>query len=466
MIKPLIKTIDWEGNARQIARQFLLEPYLFVLESSQHDSERGRYSIIGFDPFDMFRHKGEDTLKLLKEKVCPFKNIMEDLNLPLSAGIVGYLSYDYGLYHEPIKLGTSDDLNLPDCCFGFYDRLIVIDHCEGKLHIVSTGLPEKNELLRQKRARERLDYIEEKMQISNENSSRVDVNFVEENFFDHGASNLSREEYDFAVHKALDYISAGEIYQVNFSQRFCWDVPFEGISAFDIYDVLSEISPTPFGCFYELGDHSVISNSPERFLKINGRNIQTRPMKGTRPRGFNTENDNAMRIEIQSSLKEQAELLMITDLERNDFGRVCDFGSIKVKDIREIEEYKTVFQATSTVEGVLREEVDAFDALAACFPGGSITGCPKIRAMEIIEELEPTRRGIYTGSFGYLSFNGNLDFNILIRTLLYKDKKVYFQTGGGIVADSDPAKEYEETLVKVKAIRMSINAVLQKYHKV
>jgi para-aminobenzoate synthetase component 1 len=221
---------------------------------------------------------------------------------------------------------------------------------------------------------------------------------------------------------------------------------------FELYKRLTKINPAPFGGFLNFGEESIISASPERFLHLENDVVRTRPMKGTRPRGKTGKEDERLENDLLKSEKDKAELMMIVDLERNDIGRVCEYGSVCLESRRDIEKYSTVFQTTSTVRGRLSKEKDRIDLLKACFPGGSITGAPKIRAMEIIEELEPTRRGIYTGSLGYLSFSGEMDLNILIRTLVAKKNKIHFQVGGGIVADSDPEEEYQETLDKAKAL--------------
>ena len=268
-------------------------------------------------------------------------------------------------------------------------------------------------------------------------------------------SQLSKSQYVRMVRQALDYIRRGDIYQANLSQRFSLNTNgLTGqIDPCRIYQRLRELSPSHFGGYFNCRNFQIVSSSPERFLSLRGRSVETRPMKGTRPRADDQRRDQRLRQELRQSRKDQAELLMITDLERNDLGRVCDYGSVKVSCMRTLEEYQTVFQATSTIEGKLRKDKNPFDLLRACFPGGSITGCPKIRAMEIIEELEPGRRGIYTGSMGYISFSGAMDFNILIRTLLVGRGEITFHVGGGIVADSVPEKEYAETLVKAKAMQ-------------
>ena len=274
--------------------------------------------------------------------------------------------------------------------------------------------------------------------------------------------NFSKSRYLETAQKALDYIADVEIYQVNLSQRFQFG--FEGglLDPLSLYGTLRNISPSPFGGYVDGGNFQLLSNSPERFLHLNNGIVQSRPMKGTRHRANDELHDHVLREELLNSAKEKAELLMITDLLRNDLGRVCDYGSVSVKEMRALEEYAYVFQTTATVEGVLNKNKDCFDLMKACFPGGSITGCPKIRAMEIIEELEPTRRGMYTGSLGYINFSGNMDFNILIRTLLAYRNKLYFQVGGGIVADSTPENEYHETLVKAQALRDCLEAHFSK----
>lgn len=461
----LSKNFDFRGSGLELLSLFCNEPHAFFLDSSQYDPHCGRYSFIGFDPFDVFVYKGKDALKLLKKKFNQYaggrgQGFSSQFS-PLTAGIVGSLSYDYGLHHEKIRLRAYDDLGLPDAFFAFYDCILTIDHFTQKLFLTSSGLPEQNERLREKKALQRLDRIVKKIspylngtQNSQQGLSTV---FLEQplNF----RCNFSKEQYKKAVQKALDHIGCGNIYQVSLSQRFEFDLTQHKFDPLVLYQALRNLSPVSFGGYLDCGEFSLISNSPERFLHLNKTIVQTRPMKGTRPRGGSAAEDQKLRKELLNSAKEKAELLMITDLLRNDLGRVCDYGSVQVKDMRTIEEYQYVFQATSTVEGLLSKGKDCFDLIQACFPGGSITGCPKIRAMEIIEELEPTRRGMYTGSMGYINFDGNMDFNILIRTLLAHRDKLYFQVGGGIVADSTPEREYEETLIKARAMQASLGSI-------
>ncbi len=454
----LTKTYDFSGDALELCARFRHEPYLFCLDSSRFDSRQGRYSFVGFDPFEVFEASGKDTLRSLKERYARYSESNQQTLTPFTGGIVGYLGYDYGLYQEKIKASAKDDLKLSDAVFGFYDRVLTIDHHTRKLHVTSSGWPEKNKVLREKRAAARLEEIERAL-------ARPFVPFPPEQLFSDSfkgsgefASNFTKAEYLATVRKVLEHIAAGDIYQLNLSQRFTYDTSGENVDALEIYRFLRQLSPVSFGGYFDAAALKLISNSPEMFLRLRESKVQTRPMKGTRPRGRELADDRRLRNEIEHSAKDKAELLMITDLERNDLGKVCDYGSVCVKEMRAIEDYKYVFQATSTVEGTLRSDKDCFDLLEACFPGGSITGCPKIRAMEIIEQLEPTRRGPYTGSMGYIDFSGNMDLNILIRTLVHTGDKIHFQVGGGIVADSTPEGEYEETLVKARAMRACLEA--------
>jgi para-aminobenzoate synthetase component 1 len=267
-------------------------------------------------------------------------------------------------------------------------------------------------------------------------------------------SNFTHDDYIRAVETAREYITSGEIYQVNLSQRF------EGgltTPPYDLYQKLRAINPAPFAAYLNCDGVTVLSASPERFLKLDGDRVETRPMKGTRPRGRSAAEDATLAAELQASIKDRAENVMIVDLERNDLGKVCGIGTVNVSELCTLEKYATVFQLTSCVEGRLGGSKNRIDLLEACFPGGSITGAPKIRAMEIIDELEPTRRSVYTGSIGYLSFSGQMDLNIVIRTILVKNDRVYLQVGGGIVYDSEPEAEYQETLHKAKALFQALN---------
>ncbi len=480
----IFKIFDFPEDPISLLDVFKEEPFVFFLDSGRpspeprrsragtfqgwQDPMLGRFSFIGFDPFEILQQQGKDSLVALKKRFFHYAHPHSRLSrekspTPLGSGIIGYLSYDLGLRWEniPLQIKKKDPV-IPDSFFGFYDCILTIDHFQKKLIVTSSGLPERNPNLRRKRAQSRLEGIigrlkrypprpAKSLDISGRPSRGEPIPSPLN-------SNFTRHDYGKAIKRILEYIRQGDVYQVNLSQRFEWN-PSGRFNPVKLYRRLRGISPCPFGSLLHCGSFQILSNSPERFIKLEGRRLQTRPMKGTRPRGETAEEDRKKKRELLISPKDRAELLMITDLERNDLGRVCEYGSIKVKAMRTLEAYQTVFQATSTVEGQLKKDKDGFDVLRSCFPGGSVTGCPKIRAMEIIEELEPTRRGIYTGSLGYMSFSGNMDFNILIRTLLNHGKRIYSQTGGGIVADSRPDEEYQETLVKARALRLCLSEI-------
>ncbi len=267
-------------------------------------------------------------------------------------------------------------------------------------------------------------------------------------------SNFTHEGYLRAVERTWEYICAGDIFQANISQRFQVDL---ALSPYELYRRLREVNPAPFAAYLSYPELTVVSASPERFLKVVGDRVETRPIKGTRPRGATPAQDSALAQELLGSVKDRAENVMIVDLERNDIGRACRYGSVEVEELAILESYPTVFHLTSTVAGRLAPGKNRIDLLKATFPGGSITGAPKVRAMEIIDELEPTRRSVYTGAIGYLGFDGGMDLNIVIRTFLVKDRKAYFQVGGGIVYDSEPEAEYQETLHKAKGLMQALN---------
>lgn len=456
----IYKSFNYKGDGIELLKAFADEPCLIFLDSSLKNQECGRYSLIAFDPFTALEESAQTCTSLvsLRQAFTPYIQDKKGEFLPFHGGLIGYLSYDYGLKQEKILRHSKPDINPPDVFFGFYDSVLVVDHFAKKLYVNSTGLPEKNIYLREKKAEERLKQIIKKLSGFKEDprQSFLFESAETEESLPLGC-NFIKGDYLTAVKRALDYIRRGDIYQVNLSQRFELDYLSSPAHSLEIYKHLREMSPSSFGCYFQGKDYQVLSSSPERFLRLRNGVLQTKPMKGTAPRGKDFLEDRVLQNKLLYSSKDKAELLMITDLERNDLGRVCEYGSIAVKQMRNLEEYRTVFQTTSTIEGKLREDKDCFDALTACFPGGSVTGCPKIRAMQIIEELEPTARGLYTGSLGYISFSGNMDFNILIRTLLACQNKIYFQAGGGIVADSIPEYEYRETLIKSQAMKACLN---------
>lgn len=426
----------------------------FFLDSSLDLYNLGRYSFLGCNPFLIFRSSGRE-IEIVeegkrKERLTgsPFDVLRDVLDRyridslpgspPFTGGAVGYFSYDLCHFLERLPSRSVDDLNIPDCYLAFYDAVLIFDHRKNKTYISSCGFRETaGRALKAKLASDRklTEYR------PNSTGSLTKAGSI--------SSNFVKEDYLKAVRKAKDYIGAGDIYQVNLSQRLSTHL---AISPFELYKRLRQINPAPFASFLNFDGMTIVSASPERFLCLRGRKVETRPMKGTRPRGEDARGDKRQKAELLNSEKDKAELVMIVDLERNDLGRVCEYGSVRLREPRTLESYATVFQTTATVEGVLRRGKDRVDLLKATFPGGSITGAPKVRAMEIIDELEPTKRSLYTGSLGYLSFTGDMDLSIVIRTFLIKEGRAYFQVGGGIVADSDPEAEYEETLDKAKAL--------------
>jgi len=445
------KSYKLKVEAVEIFEALKDKEHYFFLDSSLNAGSLGRYSFLGIDPFCILSTKDELPFDQLREKLEKYKISLPGNLPPFCGGAVGYLAYDLGfLLEKKLKKQTSDNLGIPDCFFGFYNTVIIIDNLKKLLHIVALGIPETRQHLAKPLANRNFKKIENLL-IKTESSKSKTRSWPKAS--SELKSNFSREGYISAVKKAKLYIKEGDIYQVNLSQRFQAKTDLSGST---IYQRLRKLSPSYFGAYFDAGDFQILSSSPERFLRTEGDIVITRPMKGTRPRGKSKAQDSSLKKELINSAKDKAELVMIVDLERNDLGRVCNYDSIKVTALRDLESYKTVYQTTSTIEGKLFRDKDNLNLLAACFPGGSITGCPKIRAMEIIEELEPNRRSVYTGCLGYLSFSGNMDFNILIRTILKKGKDIYFGAGGGIVTDSVPQKEYEETLVKAGAMMEAI----------
>ena len=348
---------------------------------------------------------------------------------------MGYFSYDIGRVIEDMPKSAKDDVCIPDSYFLFYDNVIIFDLRNQKTYITALGIKEESE--------KSISKIYERIKDKYINLS---ISLDKNTEF---TSNFSREEYINSVKKVKEYIKEGHTYIANLTQRFSCDFNSD---PFDTYISLRSINKAPFSCYLNLEGFQIISSSPERFLKVFNNKVETRPIKGTRPRGKDKLEDEKNKKELLNSEKDKSELLMIVDLERNDLSKVCKPFSVKVTELFKLEEYATVFHLVSTVIGELKEDVSSVKCIRECFPGGSITGAPKIRSMEIIEELEGLRRGIYTGAIGYFDLRGNCDFNIVIRTILAKDNKAYFGVGGGITIESEEEMEYEETLDKAKAL--------------
>jgi para-aminobenzoate synthetase component 1 len=419
--------LPFDGDAFSVFCIFKDQPHAFFLDSSLHRSQ-AQFSYIGFGPFTTVR--GGD---LVGFKRAFDKHRLGPQRLSFPAGAVGYLGYDGSLF------------------FGFYDTIVAVEHQKHQLIISSLsqgrikdilkelcvssggrrrGIPSARRLLRARGG--------------NLRTGSDDLQFK---------SNFSKVDYLKAVRQALEHIRRGDIYQINLSHQIKVQVPLGGnVDPAAIYRNLRRSFPSEFGAYFDDGRQVILSASPERFLKLQNGIVQVKPMKGTRPRGKTRAQDRTLKEQLQKSPKEIAELLMVTDLERNDLGRVCDYSSVKVKAMRTIETYASVFQATSTVEGRLRRGCDQFDLLQASFPSGSVTGCPKIEAMRIIKKLERGPRGLYTGALGYMSFSGSMDFNVMIRTMFLNPKQITFHVGGGIVSDSKPQAEWQETWDKAKPL--------------
>ena len=443
----MIKEINTKLNSFEIFTIFKDEENSFILDSAMDKKKLGRYSFISSNPFKVLKYKNtfENPLDNLQNELNKYK-IENDTHLPFVGGAVGYLSYDLGNYIEKLPKTVVDDTNVYDLYFGFYNWVIVVDHLQNKTYIATPDLDTEKE-------NKIVIDIEKKIYKSELNG--VDSICYEEKEVSKTKleSNFTKNEFENAVRKIQDYIRQGDIYQANLTQRFSTKTT---LSSYELYRDLRKFSPAPFGAFLNFEGSHILSNSPERFIKCVDKKIETRPIKGTRPRGKNKEEDLKLQEDLRNSEKDRAELLMIVDLERNDIGKVSKIGSVKVPELFVIEPYANVNHLVATIVSDVKEDKDCIDIIKATFPGGSITGAPKIRAMEIIDELEPTQRNVYTGSIGYIGFNGDMDLNIAIRTIVKQDDKVYFQVGGGITWDSKAEDEYKETLDKAKSIMKAL----------
>jgi para-aminobenzoate synthetase component 1 len=446
---------------------FKNEPNAFFLDSGMDPQRLGRFSFIGSRPFLIISSRGRQVMidfggkreivdgspfEVLDTWLRRFRLDASPLPSPFSGGAVGYFGYDLGHFIEKLPGRAVGDIELPESWFAFYDAVVAFDHLEDRVYVVSTGFPEDSEERRLRVANSRLSELKRRLiavpKTGKDNSEITGQAALKVK------SNFTRGDYLKAVARAREYICAGDIFQVNLSQRFEAEL---GLTPYELYRRIRQINPAPFAAYLDMGNgQAVVSASPERFMKLTGDMVETRPIKGTRPRGKNPRQDAALAKELVESIKDRAENVMIVDLERNDIGRVCRYGSVKVTELVILETYPTVFHLTSMVVGQLSQDKTGIDLLKASFPGGSITGAPKVRSMEIIDELEPTRRSVYTGALGYLGFNGDMDLNIVIRTFIIDGHKVYFQVGGGIVYDSEPEAEYQETLDKAKALFMAL----------
>jgi para-aminobenzoate synthetase component 1 len=446
-------------------------PHRLFLDSASRDPRLGRYSFVMADPFAVVRSRGPgaDPLAQVRKMLVPFTAQAVPGLPPFQGGAGGYIAYDWGLALERLPAPAFDDLGLDDLVLGIYDWVVAWDHVESKAWLISTGIPETEPGAKERRASERAAFVRARLTTQEPAEAGLydsDGSWgpalagweapsypVDDGWWDPRLelrSSFIRDGYLKAVERVREYIFAGDIFQANLSQRFETRLTEP---AWTLYRRLRERNPAPFAAFLDFGRAVILSASPERFLRVDaaGR-VETRPIKGTRPRGVGPEHDAALAQALAESPKDRAENLMIVDLMRNDLSRVCAPGSVRVAELFALEPYATVHHLVSTVVGQLAPGADAFDLLRAAFPGGSITGAPKLRAMEIIAELEPSRRGVYCGSIGYWSVTGELDTSIAIRTAVARNGRVYFNAGGGVVADSNPADEYQETLDKARGL--------------
>jgi len=461
-VAPLIEELTPVPDPVRCCEQLEGLPYRLFLDSASPGARLGRYSFVMADPVAVVRTRGDaGALASVRQLVAPHRTESIDGLPPFQGGAAGYLAYDWGLTLERLPAPRFDDLGLDDAVVGLYDWVLAWDHTAAKAWLISTGIPAAADRSAA-RAAERAAMVKECLvrgcrpsglpqggpegpQPRTESAPSYPVD-------GEGAlrSSFARADYLDAVSRVREYIYAGDIFQANLSQRF--EAPL-ALPPWEFYRTLRRVNPAPFGAFFDVPGAPVLSTSPERFLRVSaGGHVETRPIKGTRARGVGPEHDAALGQALTESAKDRAENLMIVDLMRNDLSRVCAPGSVRASELFALERYATVHHLVSTVLGDLAPDHDAFDLLRAAFPGGSITGAPKLRAMEIIAELEPSRRGVYCGSLGYWSTTGEMDTSIAIRTAVVRNGRIYFSAGGGIVADSDPEQEYQETLDKVRAI--------------
>ncbi|MGV8917120.1 MAG: aminodeoxychorismate synthase component I [Pseudomonas sp.] len=415
-------------------------PGAILLDSGRPSAERGRFDLCSAWPSQELTSRSQETGKAFLQRLRDSLEVMGRAELPalyelpFAGGLIGYLSYDFGRRLEPLPDLAIDDLQLPDARLGLYAWAMISDHQAGTSQLVFHPSLVESE-------RQRL------LDLFTQPVALVDAAFTLNDRF---RTSISVDDYRQAFEKVQRYIQAGDCYQINLTQRF--QAHYTG-DPWAAYCKLREACPTPFSGFQALPDgNAVLSLSPERFVRVSARQVETRPIKGTRPRGVSPAEDAAYAQELLASSKDRAENLMIVDLLRNDLGRTCQIGSVKVPELFSLESYPNVHHLVSSVTGELAADKDALDLIAGSFPGGSITGAPKIRAMQIIDELEPTRRGLYCGSLMYLDVRGEMDSSIAIRSLLAKDGKISCWGGGGIVADSDCEAEYQESLTKVRVL--------------
>jgi anthranilate synthase component I len=444
--------------------------YSFLLESVEGGEKWARYSFLGSNPSLVFKSKGRsaeiieqggverlevesDPLELMRSFLQKYSPARVEGLPRFSGGLVGYMGYDLVHFMETLPHLVDDDLQLPDCLFMMTDTLLIFDNLTHKIKIVSNAyLRDRDPSTLQLAYEEALHKIDALVSSLRRplGASISPHAWSEEKEM---TSNYSQQEFEQAVEAAKGYIQAGDCIQVVLSQRFRTRLTADPL---DVYRALRVVNPSPYMYYLRMGELKIVGSSPEVMVRLEGGQIDVRPIAGTRPRGKNEREEIKMAGELLADPKERAEHIMLVDLARNDVGRVSEIGSVQVTELMAIERYSHVMHIVSNVQGQIQAGKDAFDLLRACFPAGTVSGAPKIRAMEIIEELEPVQRGIYAGAIGYFSFSGNLDTCITIRTIVISNGYAYIQAGAGIVADSEPEKEYQETVSKAKAMILAL----------
>jgi anthranilate synthase component 1 len=440
------------------------EKYAFLLESVEGGEKIGRYTFLGTQPRRVITARGRDltvregshverrqgsVIELLRQYLRQYHPATLPNLPPFTSGGVGYFAYDMVRQFERLPERAKDDLGLPDCVFTFYDRLLAFDHLRHQLHIVAAAdVRSESPRKAYDRALADIAAIEDKLA---RGLRRQHLHWSAPDTKKTIKVHSSTSHYKFVkdVRRAKEYIAAGDVFQVVLSLRLDFKPPAD---PFQIYRALRTVNPSPYMYFLKLDDMHVVGASPEMLVRVSGRKLDYRPIAGTRKRGVDAADDERLTAELRSDEKERAEHVMLVDLGRNDIGRVSEYGTVKVRDLMYVEKYSHVMHLVSALEGELRGDLDALDALAACFPAGTLSGAPKVRAMEIIEEMEPVRRGVYGGSVLYADYAGHLDSCIAIRTMVLHGNRAYLQAGAGIVADSDPESEYQECMNKASAL--------------
>ncbi|HYR42358.1 MAG TPA: anthranilate synthase component I [Terriglobia bacterium] len=428
--------------------------HAFLLESIEGGERIARYSFLGTDPFLIKRCRdGQPAgfMENLRATMARFKSVKLPNLPPFTGGAVGYFGYDMVRTIEDIPQSGVDDLGIDDAVLMFYKTVLAFDHLRHQIHIISNVIVDESNQPIEDQYRKAVDEIAQieavlRAPLEIPVTSHAEGDLVVR-------SNFERQDFINAVVKAKEYIAAGDIFQVVLSQRFEVDLQ---ASAFEIYRALRIVNPSPYMYFLKMPDTSIVGASPEMLVRIRDGEVEYRPIAGTLPRGGSAAEDEALAEKLRNDEKERAEHIMLVDLGRNDLGRVSQYGTVRVEDLMFIERYSHVMHLVSSLRGQLRDGLDRWDALMACFPAGTVSGAPKVRAMEIIDELEPTKRGVYSGAIMYVDFSNNLDSCIVIRTLVARGNKGYIQAGAGIVADSVPESEYQESVNKARALVRAI----------